>query len=506
MPIAAPQNPLPPQPTGMQIEHSYSQLPDTLFELCAPTPVAAPRWLAFNHQLATELGFDPALAETEAGLQLLSGNQLTAWTKPLAQAYSGHQFGHLSPRLGDGRALLLAEIIDPQQQRKDLQLKGAGPTPYSRRGDGRSALGPVIREYLISEAMHALGVPTSRALAAVMTGEAVYRDQPKPGGILTRVAASHIRIGTFQFASMLQDGGASQNDSALKSLADYVINRHYPQCAQAEQPYLALLTSVIRAQAKLVAQWMSLGFIHGVMNTDNMSVSGETIDYGPCAFIDQFDPDTVFSSIDQQGRYAYRNQPMIAQWNLARLAEALLPLLDESEAKAVEVATAALNEFPNIYYQAWQERMSAKLGLASTAAAKTLAEQLLQLMAANKVDFTIFFRRLAFAVSDVSAAQGPASLFADQQGWLVWAAQWQQQLHGVPAEIQQAMNRVNPFFIPRNHQIELIISQVTEHGDLTLFQQFARDLTRPFTENTDNQRWAEPAPVSDMPYRTFCGT
>jgi serine/tyrosine/threonine adenylyltransferase len=484
----------------MQIDHSYAGLPEVLFELCAPTPVAAPRWLAFNHPLAAELGFDPALAETAAGLQLLAGNQLPGWTKPLAQAYSGHQFGHLSPRLGDGRALLLAEIIDKQQRRRDIQLKGAGPTPYSRRGDGRSALGPVIREYLVSEAMFALGVPTSRALAAVITGETVYRDQPKPGGILTRVAASHIRIGTFQFASMLQDG------SSLKSLADYVINRHYPACADRPQPYLALLNQVIRAQAALVAQWMSLGFIHGVMNTDNMSVSGETIDYGPCAFIDQFDPNTVFSSIDQQGRYAYRNQPMIAQWNLARLAEALLPLLAESEAKAVELATAALNEFPEVYYQAWQDRMSAKLGLASTAAAKALAEQLLQLMAANNVDFTIFFRKLAFAVNDTIDPQGPAALVADQQSWLVWAAQWQQQLSGDPAAIQHSMNAVNPYFIPRNHQIELIISQVTEHNDFTLFQQFARDLTMPFTETTDNQRWAATAPVSDMPYRTFCGT
>jgi len=490
----------------MQTEHSYADLPSTLFELCTPTPVGAPSWLAFNHPLAAELGFDPALAETDAGLQLLSGNQVAAWSNPLAQAYSGHQFGHLSPRLGDGRALLLAEIIDQQQQRRDIQLKGAGPTPYSRRGDGRSALGPVIREYLVSEAMFALGVPTSRALAAVITGETVYRDQPKPGGILTRVAASHIRIGTFQFASMLKDGGTAQHDSSLKSLADYVIKRHYPECVHAEQPYLALLNSVIQAQAALVAQWMSLGFIHGVMNTDNMSISGETIDYGPCAFIDQFDPDTVFSSIDQHGRYAYRNQPMIAQWNLARLAEALLPLLADAETDAVALATTALNQFPELYYQAWQDRMSAKLGLSSSAAAKTLAEQLLQLLAANKVDFTIFFRTLAFALSDVSAVKGPATLFTDQQGWLVWAAQWQQQLSGEPAAIQHSMNAVNPFFIPRNHQIELIISQVTEQGDLTLFQQFARDLSSPFTENADNQRWAAAAPPSDLPYRTFCGT
>lgn len=492
----------------MQTEHSYALLPSTLFEFCTPTPVAAPRWLAFNHQLATELGFDPALAETAEGLQLLSGNQLADWAKPLAQAYSGHQFGHLSPRLGDGRALLLAEIIDAQHRRRDIQLKGAGPTPYSRRGDGRSALGPVIREYLVSEAMHALGVPTSRALAAVMTGEAVYRDQPKPGGILTRVAASHIRIGTFQFASMLKapSDPTTSTDSDLKSLADYVINRHYPHCASAEQPYLALLKSVIQAQATLVAHWMSLGFIHGVMNTDNMSISGETIDYGPCAFMDVFDPDTVFSSIDQQGRYAYRNQPMIAQWNLARLAEALLPLLAAVEADAVAFATEALNGFPELYYQAWQDRMSAKLGLASTSTAKALAEQLLQLMAANKVDFTICFRKLAYALNDINHPMGPASLFADQQGWLVWSAQWQQQLSGEHDLLLQQMNAVNPFFIPRNHQIELIISEILEQGDLGLFQQFARDLTMPFTETAENSRWANPAPIDAAPYRTFCGT
>lgn len=484
----------------MQTEHSYAQLPTSLFELCAPTPVAAPRWLAFNHQLAAELGFDPALANTSEGLQLLSGNHIADWAKPLAQAYSGHQFGHLSPRLGDGRALLLAEVIDTHHRRRDLQLKGAGPTPYSRRGDGRSALGPVIREYLVSEAMHALGVPTSRALAAVMTGEAVYRDQPKPGGILTRVAASHIRIGTFQFACMLQDG------HSLKSLADYVINRHYPDCAHAEQPYLALLTKVIRAQANLVAHWMSLGFIHGVMNTDNMSVSGETIDYGPCAFIDQYDPDTVFSSIDHQGRYAYKNQPMIAQWNLARLAEALLPLLADTETEGVALATAALNEFPELYYQAWQDRMSAKLGLTSTSAAKKLAEQLLQLMAANHVDFTICFRALARAIDDINHPSGPATLFADTQGWQVWAAQWQQQLSGEPALLAQQMNQVNPYFIPRNHQIEQIITQVTEQEDFALFQQFAQDLLTPFSETTQNSRWAEPAPATNEPYRTFCGT
>lgn len=489
----------------MQTEHSYSSLPSEFYQFCAATPVAAPQWLAFNHALASELGLDAALCETTAGLAIFSGNQQAPWSKPLAQAYSGHQFGQLSPRLGDGRALLLAEIIDTKGQKRDIQLKGAGPTPYSRRGDGRSALGPVVREYLVSEAMFALGVPTSRALAAVMTGEPVYRDRAQPGGILTRVAASHIRIGTFQYVAMLQD------KTALQQLADYVIARHYPQLQHDTEPYLALLRSVCKAQASLVAHWMSIGFIHGVMNTDNMTVSGETIDYGPCAFLDSYDPHTVFSSIDQQGRYAYKNQPAIAQWNLARLAEALLPLLHQDEQQAIALATAVLNEFPAMYQQQWQQRFCAKLALTANDKNAALVQQLLDLMAAGQLDFTLTFRLLSETLDDPMATSGPAAFFGDSSAYQHWHQNWLQQLLQESstlhtAELQTRMNNVNPLFIPRNHQIEQIIADVTTRQDLTLLNQFATDLKSPFSPTANNTRWTEAPTPGGAPYRTFCGT
>ena len=485
----------------MQIEHSYATLPAEFYSFCAATPVAAPKWLAFNHQLAAELGVDTALCETDAGLAVFSGNQQAPWSKPLAQAYSGHQFGQLSPRLGDGRALLLAEIIDDKGQRRDIQLKGAGPTPYSRRGDGRSALGPVVREYLLSEAMHALGVPTSRALAAVMTGEPVYRERQLPGGILTRVAASHIRIGTFQYVAMLQD------KAALQQLADYVIARHYPGLQNETAAYLALLRAVSQAQAKLVAHWMSLGFIHGVMNTDNMSVSGETIDYGPCAFIDVYDPHTVFSSIDQQGRYAYKNQAAIAQWNLARLAEALLPLIDDNEQQAVALATAVLNEFPTMYQQQWQQLFCAKLAVTATAENAALVQQLLDIMATEQLDFTFTFRSLSTTLDNPLATTGPAPFLRDTTAYLNWHQRWMQQLQHQPhLDIQTRMDAVNPLFIPRNHHIEDIIARVTSSQDLALFQKFATDLASPFSASTSHVIWAEPPAAGKAPYRTFCGT
>ena len=489
----------------MQTEHSYSNLAPAFYEFCAATPVAAPQWLAFNHALASELGLDAALCETTAGLAIFSGNMQAPWSKPLAQAYSGHQFGQLSPRLGDGRALLLAEIIDTKGKKRDIQLKGAGPTPYSRRGDGRSALGPVVREYLVSEAMFALGVPTSRALAAVFTGEPVYRDRPQPGGILTRVAASHIRIGTFQYVAMLQD------KTLLQQLADYVIKRHYPQLQHEAEPYLLLLRSVCQAQASLVAHWMSIGFIHGVMNTDNMTVSGETIDYGPCAFLDRYDPHTVFSSIDHQGRYAYKNQPAIAQWNLARLAEALLPLIHQDEQQAVLLATAVLNEFPAMYQQQWQQRFCAKLALTANDKNAALVQQLLELMAAGQLDFTLTFRLLSETLEDPMATSGPAELFSDTSAYQSWHQSWllQLQQENTPlhrADIQGHMNSINPLFIPRNHQIENIIFDVTTAQDLTLFKQFNTDANSPFQPTPDNARWTEPPAPGGAPYRTFCGT
>jgi len=494
----------------MQTQHSYQQLPPDFFQLCAPTPVAAPEWLAFNTELAQQLNFPAELTGTAAGLQLLAGNQLPEWASPLAQAYSGHQFGHLSPRLGDGRALLLAEVIDRQGNTVDLQLKGAGPTPFSRRGDGRSALGPVIREYLVSEAMHALGVPTSRALAAVLSGEPVVRERLQPGGILTRVASSHIRIGTFQYVAML-------NDSAkLAQLLDYALARHYPAALAADNKALALLQQVSQAQAALVAHWMSLGFVHGVMNTDNMLISGETIDYGPCAFLDSYQPAIVFSSIDQEGRYAYRNQPAIAQWNLARLAEALLPLLATDEKTAIALATAELNQFPQYYQQQFNQRMAAKLGLSAdmllkhSAAVASLIQQWLQLLAQQQADFTACHRQLAAALADPAHPAGPTQLYSAAADWLAFYQQWQllraQDSQRNAIRCQQQMLAVNPAFIPRNHQIEQIIHQVTVEQELGLFQQFARDLTSPFALSADESRWAAVPEPTATPYRTFCGT
>lgn len=489
----------------MQTEHSYSTLPSEFFSFCAATPVAAPTWLAFNHALAAELGLDADLFQTETALAIFSGNQQAPWSKPLAQAYSGHQFGQLSPRLGDGRALLLAEIIDKKGNKFDIQLKGAGPTPYSRRGDGRSALGPVVREYLVSEAMHALGVPSSRALAAVATGEPVDRNQRLPGGILTRVAASHIRIGTFQYVAMLQD------QPALQQLADYVIQRHYPQLVHQQHPYLALLRAVCQSQAKLVAHWMSLGFVHGVMNTDNMTVSGETIDYGPCAFMDHYDPNTVFSSIDHQGRYAYKNQPAITQWNLARLAEALLPLLHSDEQQAVTLATEVLNEFPMMYQQQWQQRFCAKLALNPNADNAVLVQQLLDLMAEQQLDFTQTFRKLSHTLADAQAAEGPIAAFSNPQPYLQWHQRWRQQLqrdfaHLDLTQLQARMQQHNPYFIPRNQLIEQVITEVVSENNIVLFQQFAKALSNPFSTSVSHARFAEPPPAGGPHYQTFCGT
>lgn len=491
----------------MHTEHSYSELDTEFFRICQPTPVAAPKFLAFNHALAANLNFPTKLCATELGAQVLSGNRVPEWAHPLAQAYSGHQFGHLSPRLGDGRALLLAEVIAETGERFDLQLKGAGPTPFSRRGDGRSALGPVVREYLVSEAMHALGVPTSRALAAVRTGEPVVREGMIPGGILTRVAKSHLRIGTFQYVAMLQDR------HKLTQLVDYALERHYPAQRHAENPALALLEQVCQAQARLVAHWMSLGFVHGVMNTDNMLISGQTIDYGPCAFLDQYQPATVFSSIDREGRYAYRNQPAIAQWNLARLAEALLPLLAATEAEAIAVATDRLNRFPELYQAEFQQRMAAKLGISPQCHAEqpdavaSLIKQWLSLLEQQSADFTASHRQLAHTLTAPLHPAGPNWLYCQRQDWLAFHQAWLQLLTSQDlAAIHQQMNAVNPAFIPRNHQIEQIIHQVVVLEDDALFQQFAKDLTTPFAIEAEKTRWAEVPPVSDTAYRTFCGT
>ncbi|SEA79288.1 protein adenylyltransferase SelO [Alkalimonas amylolytica] len=486
----------------MQVDHSYARLPSVFFQPWQASPVANPSWLAFNQQLATELGLPAQQGQTEQGLLQFSGNAVPDWAKPLTQAYAGHQFGQYNPQLGDGRALLLAEVIANNGKRYDIQLKGAGPTPYSRGGDGRSAIGPVIREYLVSEAMQVLGVPTTRALAAVTTGQNVYRDEPVPGAILTRVASSHIRIGTFQYIAALG------NPDYVRQLADYVIDRHYPDCQQRENPYLALLGQVVSKQARLITHWMRLGFIHGVMNTDNTSISGETIDYGPCAFIDQYQSDKVFSSIDRRGRYAYSNQPPIALWNLARLAECLLPLIADDEKTAVALATEALQQFQSQYEAQWLQQMAAKLGLSQTEASdKTLIDDYLQLLEQQTVDFTLGFRYLSGelrAGADIKASD----LFANTDAFSTWHQRWLARLAEQAlsyTEVADRMDSVNPLLIPRNHLIAKAIQQAEDDGDLRFFQRLQQAWQTPFASTSDADLIAPPKP-EEVVHRTFCGT
>lgn len=488
--------------TAPDYQHSYRQLPASLYSDCRPSPVRAPSYLAFNHRLAAELGLPEHWQGTDAGLALISGNQLPDWAQPLAQAYAGHQFANYNPRLGDGRALLLAELISPQGQRVDMQLKGAGRTPYSRSGDGRSPIGPVIREYLVSEAMHALGIPTTRALAALATGELVFREEALPGGILCRVAASHIRIGTLQYAASLPE------PTALRQLADYVIQRHYPSCQQADNPYLALLSAVIQRQATLVAHWMSVGFIHGVMNTDNMTLSGETIDYGPCAFMEAYNPTQVFSFIDQHGRYAYQNQPAVAQWNLARLAEALLTLIHPEQEQAIALAIGELNAFTELYQGAWLSRFAAKLGIATpTAEDKNLITDFLQLLASYQLDFTLSFRDLLQPSLPYLSASIPESQLASWQSrWLTRLAANEQPTHLIPKSSWYLMASTNPVLIPRNHLVQQVITDVTSSGDLSLLQQLHRLWQTPFADTAESAPFQQPATSAERVNQTFCGT
>src|ERR1700726_96052 len=389
-------------------ENTYARLPDRFYARVAPTPVRAPRLIRLNTELALNLGLDPNWLAGRDGLEVLAGRDVPEAAESIAMAYAGHQFGHFVPQLGDGRAILLGEVIDQQGVRRDIQLKGSGPTPFSRRGDGRAALGPVLREYIVSEAMAALGIPTTRSLAAVMTGESVLRETPLPGAVLTRVASSHIRVGTFQYFA------ARGDTEGVRRLADHVIGRHYPQLANAERPYHALLEAVIARQADLVARWLLVGFIHGVMNTDNTSISGETIDYGPCAFMDHYDPAMVFSSIDEQGRYAYGNQPRIALWNLTRLAECLLPLFSSEQDKAISEAQSALADFAEKFDAAYQAGLRAKLGLFTARDGDPLlAQELLETMARNQADFTLTFRRLSDAAQDPASDREVRQLFAE---------------------------------------------------------------------------------------------
>ena len=480
-------------PPLIAFDNSYARDLAGFYVAQAPATPPTPQLLQFNTDLAAELGLDARVAEQAS--VLFSGATLPAGATPIAQAYAGHQFGGFSPQLGDGRAVLLGEVIDAAGARRDIALKGSGWTPFSRGGDGKAVVGPVLREYLIGEAMHALGIPTSRALAAVATGEVVYRDAALPGAVLTRVAASHIRIGTFQFFA------ARGEWDKVQTLADYAIARHYPEVTAADKPYLAFFDAVTRAQARLIAQWMGVGFIHGVMNTDNMTISGETIDYGPCAFMEAYAPGTVFSSIDHNGRYAYANQPLILGWNLARLAETLLPLFDADEDRAVAIATERLQGIAALYRTEWTQVMRGKLGLMGQQDGDAaLADGLLAAMEGQNADWTLTFRRLSSAVGgDVSLV---AAGFEDPAALLAWLPQWRARLAS-DAAVQ--MDRVNPNVIPRNHLMEEALASATA-GDLGPFRAMLAAVADPFGAVAGREVYALPAPSGFGPYKTFCGT
>ena len=489
-------------PINFNFDNSFASSLEGFFVSCDAEPAIAPKLLHLNYALAEELGLDPLALDSEAGLEIFSGNAVPQGSNTLAQAYAGHQFGGFSPQLGDGRALLLGEVVDTQKRRRDIQLKGSGRTPYSRGGDGKAALGPVLREYLIAEAMHALGIPTTRALAAVSTGANVYRETPLPGAILTRVAASHIRVGTFQY------GAARGEVDKVRALADYAILRHYPEIADAENPYLEFFVAVTDAQAALVASWMNIGFIHGVMNTDNMTISGETIDYGPCAFMNIYSPGTVFSSIDQHGRYAYANQPEILVWNLARLAETLIPIVDPDKNRAIELLTETIDCIKPLYESHWLAGMQSKIGLSTEDPQdQKLITDLLSVMAEGQADFTLVFRHLAKVLLGVS--DPVRNLFKDPAAFDLWLQRWQKRLEqeGVSKETRaEAMDRFNPIYIPRNHKVEEALSAAVEQGDMKPFTKMLNVLSHPFEDIQEEEVYSEPPPLSNIPYRTFCGT
>lgn len=482
---------------GWNLEHRYAELPEAFFQHVHPTPVRAPELVVLNDRLAESLGLDPDALRSEEGVAVLAGNRVPEGSLPIAQAYAGHQFGYFT-MLGDGRAILLGEQITPTGERYDIQLKGSGPTAYSRGGDGRAALGPMLREYIISEAMHALGIPTTRSLAVVTTGEVVFRETFLPGAVLTRVASSHLRVGTFQYAA------AYRTRDELQALADHALQRHEPD-VDPESPdrYLQLLRGVVERQADLISQWQLVGFIHGVMNTDNMTISGETIDYGPCAFMNEYDPATVFSSIDRHGRYAYGNQPSIGGWNLARFAEALLPLLHEETDKAIELAQECVSAYADLYRRRWLAGMRRKLGLINEEEGDAaLIDQLLTLMHRHRADFTNTFRALTLGQTE----QLPMH---DVSEWKEWHERWLQRLARQPIGIDEArrrMKQVNPAVIPRNHRVEEALSAAVDHGDLSVMQRLLDALADPYRYAPEQEEYVAPPPPSPVPYRTFCGT
>ena len=489
-------------------DNTYARLPSQFHARVSPTKVEKPRVIVVNRPLAELLGLDPDLLASEAGAQLLVGNVLPEGAEPIALAYAGHQFGGFSPQLGDGRAILLGEVVGKDGKRRDIQLKGAGRTPFSRRGDGRAALGPVLREYILSEAMFALGIPTTRALAAAITGDRVARDEMLPGAVFTRVAASHIRVGTFEYFA------AKDDHAALATLATYALERHYPDRKGTGNDALALLEGVIDAQADLVARWLGIGFVHGVMNTDNTSISGETIDYGPCAFLDEYHPGKRFSSIDTGGRYAFANQPRIAQWNLVKLAEAILPLLAKDEDEAARLATVRLERFPAIFDAAYARVLRAKLGLVREEEEDlALHADLLERLALNGVDYTVFFRRLCDCAAhpDGSADAQMAPLFAEPGAFHDWAEGWRRRLAREDETISgdaraAAMRRVSPAFIPRNHRVEEIIQAAVRNDDYAPFHTMVKVLEHPYEEQPDFAYLSEPPAPEDRVRQTFCGT
>ena len=482
--------------TGWNLDNSYASLPKSFYSSHNPTAVHSPKLIMLNCPLAVSLGLSIQELQSEDGVAVFAGNRVPEGAWPLAQAYAGHQFGHFT-MLGDGRALLLGEHITPSGERVDIQLKGSGRTPYSRQGDGRAALGPMLREYIISEAMHALGIATTRSLAVVTTGESVMRETELPGAILTRVAASHLRVGTFEYVSKW---GATPD---LRILADYTLQRHFPDVNNAPNRYLSLLQEVIKRQAMLIAKWQMVGFIHGVMNTDNMALSGETIDYGPCAFMDAYDPATVFSSIDLQGRYAYGNQPYIAGWNLARFAETLLPLLHENQDQAVKLAQDAISDFTELYHSSWLAGMRAKLGIFNEETQdESLIEKLLSMMQKYGADYTNTFRALTYDTPEDTVLFGVSEF---SQWYELWQARLVRQQE-TKASSQQVMQKCNPALIPRNHMVEAALEAAVKQGDYSVMERFLDVLSSPYAHSPVQSDYTTPPALSTRPYRTFCGT
>lgn len=489
--------------TSLKFDNSYATDLKGFYRAWQGEIAPDPELVALNKPLAAKLGLDVAALTVGQLAKIFSGTIAPAGAAPLAQAYAGHQFGGFSPQLGDGRALLLGEVFNQTGQRQDIALKGSGRTPFSRGGDGKAAIGPVLREYIVAEAMFALGIPTTRALAAVTTGQSVMRESgPLPGAVLARVAASHLRVGTFQYFAAQGETGK------LRQLADYAIARHYPQAQDCDNPYLSLLQSVSKVQADLLAKWMTVGFVHGVMNTDNMTISGETIDYGPCAFMDSYDPRALYSSIDHQGRYAYGQQPVMARWNLARFAETLLPFLDADETCAIDLATTEVNRFADLYLPAWTGRMRAKMGLQTALPGDTkLADDLLAAMEGQNVDYTLLFRGLS--EPSFGRASEVKLLFKDPSAFLEWFQRWQVRLgqeDSDPTLRAMQMKQVNPIYIPRNHKVEEVLQSMEKHGNIAPFERLKRVLSQPFVQQDGCEDYALPAPDDFGPYMTFCGT